>query len=53
VSATTGLPGQSHEAVALPATVDQPGLFDEGELRSAATHLGYRGPVACAAAGIT
>ncbi|MBM3688307.1 MAG: MerR family transcriptional regulator [Actinobacteria bacterium] len=53
MSATTGLPGQSHEAVALPATVDQPGLFDEGELRSAATHLGYRGPVACAAAGIT
>ena len=53
VSAPTGLPGQQDLEITLPATVDQPGLFDEGELRSAATHLGYRGPVACAAAGIT
>lgn len=53
VSAPTGLPGQQDLDVALPATVDQPTLFDEGGLRSPATHLGYRGPVACAAAGIT
>lgn len=53
VSATTGLPGQHDPAATLPATVDQPGLFDDSDLRSEATHLGYRGPVACAAAGIT
>ncbi|MEY3734441.1 MAG: hypothetical protein RL347_1800, partial [Actinomycetota bacterium] len=35
------------------ATVDQPTLFPEDNLHSAAVHLGYRGPVACAAAGIT
>lgn len=38
---------------ALPRTVDQPGLFDDDLLRSAAVTLGYRGPVACSAAGIT
>lgn len=37
----------------LPRTVDQPGLFDDEILRSDAVSLGYRGPVACSAAGIT
>ncbi len=49
----------------LPATVDpasvivdsrvsdQSVLFDDEGLRPQAVHLGYRGPVACAAAGIT
>lgn len=43
----------------LPATIDAPGtfdqsmLFDDESLRPDAVHLGYRGPVACAAAGIT
>ena len=49
----------------LPATVDpasvepsvlsqdQSVLFDGDSLRPAAVHLGYRGPVACSAAGIT
>lgn len=37
----------------LPRTVDQPGLFDDDLLRSDAVGLGYRGPVACSAAGIT
>lgn len=41
------------EAVVVPATVDQPGLFDEGAVRSEAVYLGYRGPIACSAAGIT
>ena len=54
MSATTRIPGQPDvDAVDLPTTVDQPALFDEGDLRSAALHLGYRGPVACSAAGIT
>ena len=39
--------------VDVPITVDQPALFPEESLHSAALHLGYRGPVACAAAGIT
>jgi len=39
--------------VTVPATVDQPGLFDDGVLRSEAVSLGYRGPIACSAAGIT
>jgi DNA-binding transcriptional MerR regulator len=39
--------------VDMPATVDQPGLFPEESLHSEAVHLGYRGPIACAAAGIT
>lgn len=47
------LPEESSPAVAVPATVDQPALFPEESLHSAALHLGYRGPVACAAAGIT
>lgn len=38
---------------ALPRTVDQPGLFDGEALRSNAVQLGYRGPIACSAAGIT
>lgn len=37
----------------LPPMVDQPGLFDDSVLRSDAVGLGYRGPVACSAAGIT
>ena len=54
MSATTRIPGQhADEPVELPSTVDQPSLFDEGGLRSQALHLGYRGPVACSAAGIT
>ena len=44
---------ESLPAVAVPATVDQPALFPEEGLQSAAVHLGYRGPIACAAAGIT
>jgi DNA-binding transcriptional MerR regulator len=47
------LPEESSPEVAIPATVDQPGLFPEDSLQSAAVHLGYRGPVACSAAGIT
>lgn len=39
--------------VVVPVTVDQPALFPEESLQSAALHLGYRGPVACSAAGIT
>lgn len=37
----------------IPATVDQSALFDDADLRPAALHLGYRGPIACAAAGIS
>jgi DNA-binding transcriptional MerR regulator len=37
----------------MPSTVDQPGLFPEESLHSDMLHLGYRGPIACAAAGIT
>ena len=44
---------ESMPAVPVPATVDQPALFPEESLQSAAMHLGYRGPIACAAAGIT
>ena len=44
---------ESLPAVPVPATVDQPALFPEESLQSAAMHLGYRGPIACAAAGIT
>lgn len=44
---------ESPQAVAVPPTVDQPALFPEESLQSAAMHLGYRGPIACAAAGIT
>ena len=47
------LPDEALPEVSLPTTVDQPGLFPEESLQSAALHLGYRGPVACAAAGIT
>jgi len=47
------LPEQSSPTVPLPATVDQPALFPEESLHSEAVALGYRGPVACAAAGIT
>lgn len=47
------LPEQSTPETSLPLTVDQPGLFPEDSLQSAALHLGYRGPIACAAAGIT
>lgn len=41
------------DETSLPRTVDQPGLFDDHLLRSHAVGLGYRGPVACSAAGIT
>lgn len=47
------VPEQPVPSVDVPVTVDQPGLFSEESLLSAAVHLGYRGPVACAAAGIT
>ena len=47
------LPEESVLDVALPNTVDQPALFSEDGLHSEAVHLGYRGPIACAAAGIT
>ncbi|MFM9134638.1 MAG: MerR family transcriptional regulator [bacterium] len=48
------MPGASEVGdIALPVTVDQPGLFEDDALRSEALLLGYRGPVACAAAGIT
>ena len=40
-------------SVSIPATVDQSALFDEDDLRPQSLHLGYRGPVACAAAGIS
>lgn len=54
MSALSGVPGvSSADPVDLPGTVDQPGLFDDEPLRSQALHLGYRGPVACAVAGIT
>ena len=44
---------ESLPSVDVPRTVDQPALFPEESLQSAAVHLGYRGPIACAAAGIT
>lgn len=37
----------------IPPMVDQSALFSDAELRPAALHLGYRGPIACAAAGIS
>ena len=37
----------------VPITVDQSALFDEATLRPESIHLGYRGPIACAAAGIS
>lgn len=53
MSASTKVPGAEAPGADIPRTVDQPGLFDGDILRSEAIHLGYRGPVACAAAGIT
>jgi DNA-binding transcriptional MerR regulator len=47
------LPEESDPAVTIPLTVDQPGLFPEESLQSETLHLGYRGPIACSAAGIT
>lgn len=47
------LPEGSLPSVEVPVTVDQPALFPEEALHSEAVHLGYRGPIACAAAGIT
>jgi DNA-binding transcriptional MerR regulator len=44
---------ESLPSVNVPRTVDQPALFPEESLQSAAVHRGYRGPIACAAAGIT
>ncbi|MEY4171557.1 MAG: hypothetical protein RLZ94_2630 [Actinomycetota bacterium] len=44
---------ESLPPVDVPRTVDQPSLFPEESLQSAAQYLGYRGPIACAAAGIT
>ncbi len=37
----------------VPTTVDQSALFDDAALRPESIHLGYRGPIACAAAGIS
>lgn len=37
----------------LPITIDQSALFDDNLLRPETVHLGYRGPIACAAAGIS
>lgn len=37
----------------MPSTIDQSSLFDDAELRPESNHLGYRGPIACAAAGIS
>jgi DNA-binding transcriptional MerR regulator len=52
-----GLPASGLDLADVPSTVDvtfdQSSLFDEDSLRPAAVHLGYRGPVACSAAGIT
>jgi DNA-binding transcriptional MerR regulator len=53
VASTMRLTEESATSVPVPPTVDQPALFPEESLQSAAIHLGYRGPVACAAAGIT
>lgn len=47
------LPEESTPSVTVPVTVDQQALFSEESLQSQALHLGYRGPIACAAAGIT
>jgi DNA-binding transcriptional MerR regulator len=47
------VPEQAAPYVDVPTTVDQQALFPEESLQSAAVHLGYRGPIACAAAGIT
>ncbi len=47
------VPEQAAPSVDVPTTVDQQALFPEESLQSAAVHLGYRGPIACAAAGIT
>ena len=52
VSVSARLPDSVTDS-SLPRTVDQPGLFDEQLLRSDAVALGYRGPIACSAAGIT
>jgi len=38
---------------AAPATLGQGALFDDAPLRPLPADVGYRGPVACAAAGIT
>lgn len=43
----------SPAATTQPAPTAQGVLFDEEELRPLPTGVGYRGPVACAAAGIT
>lgn len=45
--------GASFDLGELPRTVDQSALFDDAVLRPEALHLGYRGPVACSAAGIS
>ena len=47
------VPEQAAPSVDVPTTVDQQALFPEESLQSAAVHLGYRGPIAGAAAGIT
>jgi DNA-binding transcriptional MerR regulator len=51
----TGVPttGTQFDPADLPLTVDQSALFDDAQLRPESLHLGYRGPVACAAAGIS
>lgn len=48
----TGAPG-AVEAGEADVLLEQSSLFDGDDLRPAIVHLGYRGPVACAAAGIT
>ena len=47
-------PGVTPQSTLDGAAVDAQGvLFDESSLRPLPTNMGYRGPVACAAAGIT
>ena len=53
----TGSPGPTVEArvgdEARPYVNPQGALFDDADLRPLPAHVGYRGPVACSAAGIT
>lgn len=43
----------SAQSTVAPSASTQDALFDDSELRPLPRHVGYRGPVACAAAGIT
>jgi DNA-binding transcriptional MerR regulator len=53
VGTSMRLPDETPSATPIPTTVDQPSLFPNDGFVAAAVHLGYRGPVACTAAGIT